>query len=339
MRNGAPIDDPSPGSKDFAIESRIVRYQDLAPCRDAFIDTRSPGSDQKENFTIIGPGVAENLNQFVHISEPHGFNIGGARQPPRCLNSQHSHETVEVFYVHSGRWRFMTGERGEDGDVRLEPGDLISIPTRLFRGFENVGSDTGFLWAVLGGDDPGRVLWAPYVFEMAKNFGLVLLESGALIDSTKGERAPAGARAMPATTPEQVAALRRADSAALEQCVSRSNAARPPGLFPGVAGASERLLVGAPPLDWPHGFTIVETTLEQGADVTDHVLDVSDVWFVQSGRIEVSIDGVSAVCGAGDTVTVPRGALRRLRNLEDEASVVVQVRGGETLPQRRLPED
>lgn len=233
----------------------------------------------------------------------------------------------------------MTGERGEDGDVRLEPGDLISIPTRLFRGFENVGSDAGFLWAVLGGDDPGRVLWAPYVFEMAKNFGLVLLESGALIDSTKGERAPAGARAMPATTPEQVAALRRADSAALEQCVSRSNAARPPGLFPGVAGVSERLLVGAPPLDWPHGFTIVETTLEQGADVTDHVLDVSDVWFVQSGRIEVSIDGVSAVCGAGDTVTVPRGALRRLRNLEDEASVVVQVRGGETLPQRRLPED
>jgi mannose-6-phosphate isomerase-like protein (cupin superfamily) len=158
MRNGTPMDNPSPGSKDFEIESRIVRYQDLAPCRDAFIDTRSPGSDQKENFTIIGPGVSENRNQFVHVSEPHGFNIGGARQPPRCLNSQHSHETVEVFYVHSGRWRFMTGEHGEDGDVRLEPGDLISIPTRLFRGFENVGLDTGFLWAVLGGDDPGRLL-------------------------------------------------------------------------------------------------------------------------------------------------------------------------------------
>lgn len=338
MRNGTPMDNPSPGSKDFEIESRIVRYQDLAPCRDAFIDTRSPGSDQKENFTIIGPGVSENRNQFVHVSEPHGFNIGGARQPPRCLNSQHSHETVEVFYVHSGRWRFMTGEHGEDGDVRLEPGDLISIPTRLFRGFENVGSDTGFLWAVLGGDDPGRVLWAPYVFEMAKSFGLILLENGALIDSTKGEQAPAGAQPMPATTPEQVAALRRADSSALEQCVSRARAPRPPGIFPGAPGVSERLLVGAPPLDWAHGFTIVESTIEHGAAIKDHILDVSDVWFIQSGRVEVSIDGVSAVCGPGDTVTVPKGVLRRLRTLEGEAAIVAQVRGGDTLPRPSLPE-
>lgn len=79
------------------IEDRIVRYADLEPCYDAFIDTRTPGSDKKENFTIIGPGVSENPNQHVHIAEPHGFNIGGARQPPRCTNSQHSHQTVEVF--------------------------------------------------------------------------------------------------------------------------------------------------------------------------------------------------------------------------------------------------
>ncbi|NJO67724.1 MAG: cupin, partial [Rhodospirillales bacterium] len=51
------------------IEARIVRYADLVPCRDAFIDTRSPGSDAKENFTIIGPGVAENPRQHVHINE------------------------------------------------------------------------------------------------------------------------------------------------------------------------------------------------------------------------------------------------------------------------------
>ena len=38
--------------------SRIVRYSDLRPCFNAFIDTRTPGSDKKENFTIIGPGVS-----------------------------------------------------------------------------------------------------------------------------------------------------------------------------------------------------------------------------------------------------------------------------------------
>mgnify|MGYP006923740189 CR=1 FL=1 len=73
---------------------RVVRYGDLEPCYDAFIDTRTPGSDKKENFTIIGPGVSENPNQHVHITEPHGFNIGAARQPPGCVNSQHSHDTA-----------------------------------------------------------------------------------------------------------------------------------------------------------------------------------------------------------------------------------------------------
>ncbi|MFO0453341.1 MAG: hypothetical protein ACK52I_32555, partial [Pseudomonadota bacterium] len=89
------------------LERRLVRYGMLRPCTTAFIDTRTPGSERKENFTIIGPGVAENPDQHVHIDLPHGFNIGGARQPPRCVNSQHSHETAEVFVVHTGTWRYM----------------------------------------------------------------------------------------------------------------------------------------------------------------------------------------------------------------------------------------
>ena len=67
------------------MERGIVRYGDLRPCKTAFIDAHTPGSDQKENFTIIGPGVSENPDQHVHIAEPHGFNIGGARQPPGCV--------------------------------------------------------------------------------------------------------------------------------------------------------------------------------------------------------------------------------------------------------------
>ena len=60
-----------------AIAKRIVRYDDLIPCYNAFIDCRTPGSEAKENFTIIGPGVSENPDQHVHIAEPHGYNIGG----------------------------------------------------------------------------------------------------------------------------------------------------------------------------------------------------------------------------------------------------------------------
>jgi len=69
------------------METRIVRYGDLQPCRTAFIDAHTPGSDQKENFTIIGAGVTESPHQHVHIRETPGFNIGAAGQPPKCRNS------------------------------------------------------------------------------------------------------------------------------------------------------------------------------------------------------------------------------------------------------------
>lgn len=321
---------PSPAAA--SIEARIVRYADLEPCRDAFIDTRSPGSDQKENFTIIGPGVAENPKQHVHISEPHGFNIGGARQPPRCLNSQHSHDTVEVFYVHSGRWRFMTGEHGTDGEVFMEAGDLISIPTRLFRGFENVGEDTGFLWAVLGGDDAGHVMWAPYVFDMARDYGLVLLEDGTLIDTARGETVPPGARLMPETTAQQVAGLARVDSAGLADCVIPAAVPRPAGLHTPTPGIAERLLIGAAPIDWAHGFTVSEVTLSPAAAIGPHRLAVADVWFVQSGEVTVTIGDEVAICCAGDTITVPQDAARSLANHCDSPARVVQVRGGDILP-------
>jgi mannose-6-phosphate isomerase-like protein (cupin superfamily) len=80
-----------------------------------------------------------------------------------------------VFVVHSGQWRFLYGVDTTDAFVDLSPGDTILIPTEMFRDFENTGNTTGFLFAVLGGDDPGKVIWAPSVFELATQHGLVLL--------------------------------------------------------------------------------------------------------------------------------------------------------------------
>ncbi len=314
------------------LAARIVRYADLVPCRDAFIDTRSPGSDAKENFTIIGPGVSENPGQHIHIAEPHGFNIGGARQPPGCLNSQHSHQTAEVFYVHSGQWRFMTGEAGRDGAVEMGPGDLISIPTNLFRGFENIGDAPGFLWAVLGGDDPGHVLWAPYVFDMARDYGLVLLADGQLIDTVRGDAVPPGAQVMPRTSPADVAALDVADSAALAKYVVRRGEPRPAGPLGIGADGGERQLVGAAPLDWPHGFTVTETVLAPGTAIAPHQLAGSDVWFVHAGAVSIRIGDDTAQLGPGDTVTCPSGAWRALANAGPTPAIVVQVRSGDAPP-------
>ena len=187
------------------MESRIVRYGDLKPCKTAFIDAHTPGSDQKENFTIIGGGVSESPDQHVHISIPHGFNIGAAGQPPKCRNSLHSHRTAEVFFVLKGRWRFFWGRRGTAGEVVLEEGDIINIPTGIFRGFENIGTDYGMIMAVLGGDDAGGgVIWAPQVIEDARDHGLVLGENGKLYDSKKGQSLPEGVKPMPLLTEAQL---------------------------------------------------------------------------------------------------------------------------------------
>ena len=183
-----------------------VKFSELVPCRTAFIDTHNPGTEGKENFTIIGGGVSENPEQYVHIKETPGFNIGGARQPAGCTNSLHSHRTAEVFIIHSGSWRMFWGLEGDDGAVVLNPGDLISLPTHMFRGFENVTpvnatneTGSGFIFSVLGGDDSGGgVVWAPEVLEEASNHGLTLLESGQLVNTREGEEIPEG---IPPVTP------------------------------------------------------------------------------------------------------------------------------------------
>ncbi|MEM8658022.1 MAG: cupin domain-containing protein [Pseudomonadota bacterium] len=187
------------------MNARIVRYGDLIPCRTAFIDAHTPGSDQKENFTIIGGGVSEAADQHVHITETPGFNIGAAGQPPKCRNSLHSHRTAEVFFVLKGRWRFFWGRWGTAGEVTLEEGDIFNIPTGIFRGFENIGQDYGMIMAILGGDDAGGgVIWAPQVIEDAAGHGLVLGENGQLYDTKAGATLPEGIAPMPLLTDEEL---------------------------------------------------------------------------------------------------------------------------------------
>lgn len=290
---------------------RLVRYRDLVPCTDAFIDTRTPGSDKKENFTIIGPGVSENPNQHVHIAEPHGFNIGGARQPAGCVNSQHSHDTAEVFYVHSGTWAFRLGERGEAAEIVLEAGDLISLPTQVFRGFENVGDKAGFLWAVLGGDDPGRVLWAPDVFDMASEYGLVLLENGRLVDLASGEALPTDVAPMPRTSADQIAALRIMSDDDIGPCCAKSEA------------LSQRLLGIDGIIPHETGFTIDRMVLPKGDGVEGGRLDTADVVFLHDGHVRVWWEENAVDLKPGDTLTIPKNIKRSFLALTDATLIRV----------------
>jgi len=327
---------------------RRVRYEDLVPCTTAFIDTRTPGSDLKENFTIIGPGVSESPDQHVHIDIPHGFNIGGARQPPHCVNSQHSHDTAEVFVVHSGTWAFRTGEHGEDGEAILKPGDVISIPTHAFRGFENIGEDTGFLFAILGGDDPGRVLWAPHVLQAAGQHGLVLLDNGGLVDTANGEPLPKGAKPMPVPTERQLAKLRVLDDAALADCVLQRDRFRPaPASLLSAEGIAETPIIGAPKpagedpvgpgkLKWPHGFHLRHLRVAPGIATERYLRHQEEVLFVHEGQVAVDVLGAAVELGAGDVFTSPINAARRIRNAGKTPAQIYAVLGGDAPTAERV---
>jgi len=305
----------------MTIENRLIRYVDLKPCTNAFIDTRSPGSDKKENFTLIGPGVAENPEQHVHISIPHGFNIGGARQPGGCLNSQHSHLTEEVFVIHKGTWAFLSGVNADDGKIILNEGDIISIPVDIFRGFENIGDDIGYLHAVLGGDDPGRVLWAPQVFDLAKEYGLVLLEDGSLVDTTLGEEIPEGKKLMSVTSAQQIAEHRVVNSDAMESIVQRTETFdwAKNNCLAQFDGVEEVALVGpesleedlaASKLNWSHNFVVRALKMSDGAKVNDHIRYEEEVIFVHQGEVDIIVDGETLSLAKGDTFTTPIKATR-----------------------------
>ena len=302
-----------------ALSQRLVRYRDLIPCYNAFIDCRTPGSEAKENFTIIGPGVSENPEQHVHIAEPHGYNIGGARQPPGCVNSQHSHDTAEVFVVHSGHWRFDLGEHGGDAQVDLHPGDVISIPTRVFRGFTATApaedGSPGFLWAVLGRDDPGRVTWAPQVFDMAKDYGLVLLENGSLVDTAAGEALPPDASPMAPTSRDEADALNTMSAEQAEAIVWRNA---------DVTGTDVIHIIGAgAPMDWEHGFQVDRVDIAAGDTLDWDSANGKEVLFVHRGCLDVICDDGIVELTEGDTISLPAGMPRHIASAAGAVTFLV----------------
>ncbi|MEX1056360.1 MAG: cupin domain-containing protein, partial [Natronospirillum sp.] len=313
------------------LDRNIVRYGDLIPCRSAFIDAHTPGSHLKENFTIIGGGVSESPDQHVHIRETPGFNIGAAGQPPGCTNSLHTHTTAEVFFVHKGRWRFFWGEHGTDGEFIAEEGDLFNIPTGIFRGFENVGTDYGMLMAILGGDDAGGgVVWAPHVIEAAQDHGLVLAENGRLYDRNKGEALPEGVKPTPTLTPEE---LKQFPIVQEDQVISYFVARYLDMKALGRQASLQVLGADGVLRDRP-GFEIDFLQRGQSGLSDPYVADQYEVLMVHRGHWRVTVDDVEATLAPGDTCLLPPGrnqaveptmsgetALFRVRSTTDPAGL------------------
>ena len=166
--------------------NRLAKFNDLIPSSLPFVEGRLEGHRERKNYTIIGRGVAEDSKQSVKIQSLHGYNLGAVSAMPKNGSGLHSHTTAEVFIIYSGKWRFYWGADGKNETI-LNKGDIISMPTNMFRAFENYGDEESLMFVVLGGDDPGIITWVPEILNRAKETGMALLDDNSLIDLRKNE--------------------------------------------------------------------------------------------------------------------------------------------------------
>lgn len=169
------------------MHARISRFSELKPngIPLMFIDSVLTGH-QRMNYSIVGDTASENPEYSPAIAGPHGFQIGMGFAELSNGPAFHTHSYVECFLILQGRWRFYWGNNpGQvDGEAILEPWDFISIPPHIYRGFEVVGEQLGWFFAVLESHavftskDP---VWDPVVERAAAVHGFTSDAQGAMV--------------------------------------------------------------------------------------------------------------------------------------------------------------
>jgi quercetin dioxygenase-like cupin family protein len=325
---------------------RTIRRSDFVSCNQAFIDCRTPGSDRKENYAMIGPGVTQSANQVINLREAHGYNIGAAAMPNGITNNLHLHFTAEVFLCFRGEYLLRWGADGKEGELLLREGDIASIPTWIFRGFTNVGPDDGWLFTTLGHDDTGGIIWGPSVLREAEGHGLYLSEENQLIDTVAGDELPEGVEPIRPMADEEIAALpsysieqmrrRVATQDDLQWCAEPFLDSRLPG-----GGAELALVIGfgmtedrhqEPRIYNPHGHNLAWLRAEPGQGMLPHRQHETQVLIVKEGEWEVTLnlhDEVSVRLGPWDMLSVPRDAWRAFRNVGEQTGSMVVVNSGD----------
>jgi hypothetical protein len=319
-----------------ALHERFIPFASLRYSTDAFIDYCIPECQPKYNYALIGPGVSQNPKQPISLRELHGFQVGGVSIPHGRINPPHMHFTCEVFMCTRGHWRMQWGFNPLASEADIAAGDIVSVPTWLYRGFTNIGVDDGFMFTALGGDSTGGILWGPSTLAAAEKQGVVLTDDYQIIDRRRGESLPAGARQLVPMTAQEIAALRVWSVPDMARRIVRfqdlvwSSEGLLDSALPG-CGAQLAAVVGLgmvqdrnlqAPVANAHGLSIEWLRLPAGGSVSRHRLQEKQVLIAKAGQIDVvvvSSDGPTTFTTVGtdtawDSFSLPASAWRSFKN-------------------------
>ena len=336
-----------------AARARLIPRSAYVSCPTAFIDCKKPGSHLKQNYSMIGPGVTTSTEQVVNLREPHGFNIGAAGMPKGITNNLHIHFTAEVFMVFGGSYVFRWGDNGKDGEILGEDGDIVSVPTWIFRGFTNVGPDDAMVFTTLGGDDTGGLIWHPSILAEAGQYGLYLTKDNILVDTATGVQRPAHDQLIEPISQAEIDGLRRytpsemrkrvvkagerawSKAALLDSCLPGHASELAPAIGFGISQDRNH----EPPITNPHGFSHEWLRLAPGQSVSRFRVPEKQVLLAHTGAFAVTFnapgDEVVVPLDAWGMISIPANAWRSIRNVSDVPAEVLIITNGDA---RKIPE-
>ncbi len=332
------------------IRERFIPFEGLRYTTEAFIDYRIPGCSPKKNYALIGPGVSQNPNQPVSLREKHGFQVGGVSMPAGTTNPPHMHFTAEVFVCTKGRWQMHWGFNPERQEAEIGEGDVYTVPTWIYRGFQSQGPEDAFMFTALGRDDTGGILWGPDTLQAAREQGVHLTEDYRIIDEQSGGRWDESYKRLQPMTPQEIAALRVWTPEQMARRIVRfadldwsADALLDSGL-PG-CGAQMAPAIGlgmtqdrnhAAPVTNSHGFSIEWLRIPAGGQVSRHRLREKQVLLAYRGTVSVDVESTTGTVQTSmvgsqsgwDSFAMPAEVWRSYRNTgASEAFLVLATPG------------
>jgi quercetin dioxygenase-like cupin family protein len=338
--------------------ARFIPASGLRYSTDAFIDYRIPGCGPKKNYALIGPGVSQNPNQPVSLREKHGFQVGGVAMGPGVINPPHMHFTAEVFICTRGSFHLHWGFNPDRLEYPLAEGDIASIPSWIYRGFQSQGTTEGgegFMFTALGQDDTGGILWGAATLEAARQQGVHLTEDYKIIDEQLGGKWDASMRRLQPMTPQEVGQLRTWSTEQMRQRVVKfteldwSAHALLDSVLPGCGAliapvighgmSAERNHLAA--VMNAHGFSIEWLKIPAGGSVSQHQLASKQVLAVYQGAVEISVHSEQSASATAvkmmatgnaqgnDSYAMPASVWRSYRNAGGQDAVMLVMTPGD----------